>query len=526
MEKPLKRKCDRALAAAIFVAVAAVAQETPPDPFAPLTPIAAAPGAVDIGRTALVAAQCTDPAVNVEASLARLDALAAELKPALAKASTPREQLETMRQVIFDRWGFGDGRVLPPDVFVSFTDVLEKRQWNCFGLTLLYVALGERMDLPLAMVSGRGHALVHLRNSPFFVETTQKGAVHDDKNYLATYLPYPCTDPREYTLQSDRETVAVLLTQTGVALEAQARYIAAKSCYSHALRFDPIHAEALAALGFHEFRAGAADRAEEWFRKAITADPSLREAYGGLGAVLHARGDLRGAADAFRKAASLCADMPEPWFNLGQIFYELTEYAESAAAYRSYIRLAPNDPDGHFRIAFPLEDGGRLDEALAAYSEALRLLPNHVDAMVNSGAIYEKKNDSANAQRMYEKALSVNHQNPLAHAGLGRVSAKQGRFDEAEQAFATAAKLDPGNPAVWIDYAKLDRKTGNVSGAIEKLQRALLLNPAEPETHIELAVSYAAIEDDENAARHAATAVKLGATLPEELRKFANPTPE
>lgn len=473
-----------------------------------------------MGSTALTIARAVTPTVNVTATATRLDVLAQEFQPVVEQAADPRAKLAVMGEYIYKRWGFADRSALPADVFVSFADVLDKKQWNCFGLSVLYIALGERIGLPFELVSGRGHVFVQLKATNYFVETTDGGKVHEGKEYLAEYLPFPCLTVDEYKPVSAREAIAVLLTQTGGAVLAQGKAELGLSCFQHALEFDPKHAEAHAALGFFYAQGGPADLAINAFQSAIKADPELREAYGGLGAALYAKGDLPGAAQALRKAIALCDKQPEPIFNLGQVLYDSGDLPASIEAFQKYVALKPRDIDGYVRLAFPLEDTGRLDDALAAYDQALRIAPNHPDALVNSGGILEKQGKWDAARSSYEKCVVGSPRNALAFAGLGRVFAAIHRDADAEKAFTHSLDIDRANPATWIDFAKLNRQNGDIAGALVKLTNALLLDPNEPETHVELALTYLEKKDEAKAAQHAETAAKFGEPLPESLRRL------
>lgn len=509
------------IAAFLLTACAsAIAGEGQADPLAVLTPLARSAQSIDVGSIALTIARAIDPTVNVDASATKLDALAKELQPAIERVTDPREKLAVTGEHIYKRWAFADRSAMPADVFVSFADVLEKKQWNCFGLSVLYIALGERIGLPFELVSGRGHVCVQLKGANLFVETTDGGRVHEGKEYLTQYLPFPCVEPNEYNAASPREAIAVLLTQTGGAVLAQGKSELALACVQHALEFDPNYAEAHAWLGFFYAQAGPIDRAVESFNAAIKADPDLREAHGGLGAALHAKGDLAGAGQALRKAIALCDKQPEPLFNLGQVLYEAGDLAGSIDAFQKYLVLMPRDVDGYIRLAFPLEDAGKLDDALAAYDQALRIAPNHPDALINSGGILEKELEWEAARAAYEKCIAAHPGSALAFAGLGRVLAATHVDAEAEKSFTKSLEIDRANPATWIDFAKLDRRNGNIPGALAKLKNALLIDPNEPETHVELALTYLDHKDEAKAAEHAAIAARLGEPLPESLHRL------
>ena len=494
---------------------------------APLERIAALPdGEIDLAEAALYVAQRVNPEVDVTRYLALNDAMAGELAQMLEGVSGAEARLKTMASVIYEQWGFGRSDVLPPDVFVGFDEVLDQKQWNCFGLTMLYVTLGARTGTPMRMVAGRGHVFAQADGEPaFFVETTARGELHESKDYLLQLLPFPCLSIDDYVTLNAHETIAVLLAQTGLAQQHQKRTSIARDCFANALRFNPNDAEAHGGLGFLALESGQIDEAIRSFRKAVEVNPRFREGYGGLTTALYARGNLPGAAQANRKAFEACPDDPKSVFNLAQIVYEQGNLDEAIDLYKRYTALAPEDPDGYARLAFPLEDKGDLEGAMAAYEKAIALNPQYADAYVNIGIIKQKQGNLDAARSSFETALQLQPKSALAQAGLARVLHAQGHTEEALKAIAIASVLDPGSSAVWLDYAAILRSAGEVDKAIQLYQNAATLTPTDPEPHEALAEIYLERGETENAKASAQRAKALGAELSPEVAKLLPAAP-
>jgi tetratricopeptide (TPR) repeat protein len=506
-------------------ALAVFAQEAPSSNITALQRIASHSDAeIDLAEAALLVAQGVNSGIRIDQYQSKLDGLAEEVKSRIATRTDPKSQLRMMGAVIFLDWGFGRSDVVAPDVFVGFNEVLDQQQWNCFGLSILYITLGERLGIPLRMVAGHGHVFVEYDGAPpLYVETTDKGRIHENKDYLTSYLPFPCVRPEDYRSLDHKQTVAVVLSQTALAVQHRGNAVLAQQFFTLALEFDPDNAEAHSGLGFLALASGSIDDAIAHFRRAIEADRAFREAQGGLGSALHAKDDLAGAARAYRKAVELCPNEPKAVFNLAQVLYDSEKLDESATFFRKYTQLVPNDPDGYARLAFPLEDAGDLDGALAAYQKAIQLNPQYVDAYINMGIVYEKKENFAAARQSFETAIRLQPASALAYAGLARVFNSQGHTQQALAAITRAIQIDRTNPAVWLDYGAILRDVGDLARAIESYQRAVLLAPDDPEAYGALAELHLKAGDKESAKAAAQKAAQLGAKLSPELATLLAP---
>jgi tetratricopeptide (TPR) repeat protein len=510
----------------LFCAFVSFAQQPPSSNITPLQRIAShSEGEIDLAEAALLVAQGVNSGIRIDHYQSKLDGLAEEVKSRLATRTDPKSQLRMMGAVIYLDWGFGRSEVVAPDVFVGFNEVLDQQQWNCFGLSILYITLGERLGIPLRMVAGHGHVFVEYDGSPpLYVETTDKGRIHESKDYLTTYLPFPCVRPEEYRSLDHKQTVAVVLSQTALAVQHRGNSVLAQQFFSLALEFDPDNAEAHSGLGFLALANGSIDDAIAHFRRAIEADRAFREAQGGLGSAFYAKDDLTGAARAYRDAVELCPDEPKAVFNLAQVLYDSEKLDESATYFRKYTQLVPNDPEGYARLAFPLEDAGDLDGALAAYQKAIQLNPQYVDAYINMGIVYEKMKNFDAARQSFEWAIRLQPKSALAYAGLARVFNAQGNRQQALAAISRAIQIDRANPAVWLDYGAILRETGDTERAIEAYQQAALLLSDDPEPYEALAEIYLEKGEKEAATTAAKRASELGAKLSPALKDLLHPS--
>jgi regulator of sirC expression with transglutaminase-like and TPR domain len=114
----------------------------------------------DIEAAAWLLARTTYPEINVEGYQAVLDDFANELRPRIALYRRGNQILSRINEYLFQEQNFGghqDSRDEPDNCYLN--RVMDRRVGNAHTLSLLYVALARRLELPVAPVDLAGHFL-------------------------------------------------------------------------------------------------------------------------------------------------------------------------------------------------------------------------------------------------------------------------------------------------------------------------------------------------------------------------------
>ncbi len=115
-------------------------------------------------EAAVALAQDEDPRLDVQAVLARVDALGAQLQRRLPDAATPLVRLRSLNRFFFDELGFGGNVNDYYDRRNSLIPaVLESRRGIPITLAVLYLELAAHAGLNAQGVSFPGHFLVKVR---------------------------------------------------------------------------------------------------------------------------------------------------------------------------------------------------------------------------------------------------------------------------------------------------------------------------------------------------------------------------
>jgi len=125
--------------------------------------------------------------VQYEASL---DLMALQILARLPSEATHIDKIREINRYIFQEMQFR----FPPhslyardiDIYTFLPSVLDSRQGVCLGVSILYLCLAQRLDLPLEIITPPGHIYVRYRDRDTLIniETTARGINPPSEMYL------------------------------------------------------------------------------------------------------------------------------------------------------------------------------------------------------------------------------------------------------------------------------------------------------------------------------------------------------
>jgi regulator of sirC expression with transglutaminase-like and TPR domain len=118
---------------------------------------------IDLARAALVIARSEYPALDIDAYLGRLDALADRARPA-RQAADPLGRLHRLRECLFEELGFAGNVGDYYDPRNSYlNEVLERRLGIPITLSLVLIEVGSRLGLQIEGIGLPGHFVTGAR---------------------------------------------------------------------------------------------------------------------------------------------------------------------------------------------------------------------------------------------------------------------------------------------------------------------------------------------------------------------------
>ena len=121
---------------------------------------------------------------------AMLDLMALQIQARLAPNASDTDKIQEMNRLVFEEMNFR----FPPhslyakdiDVYTYLPSVLDSRRGVCLGVSILYACLGQRLDIPLELITPPGHIFVQYKKGDHVIniETTARGVHVDSEEYL------------------------------------------------------------------------------------------------------------------------------------------------------------------------------------------------------------------------------------------------------------------------------------------------------------------------------------------------------
>lgn len=197
---------------------------------------------IDLGRALLIYQfdQQKDPEarkkiLQYEASL---DLMALQIKAKAGQEQSPEELIKHINSFIFQEMGFR----FPPlavhakdiDLYTFLPSVLDSRRGVCLGVSILYLCLAQRLDLPLEIVTPPGHIYVRYpsKQGMINIETTARGINLPSETYLGI-------NTRNLQLRNIKEVIGTAFINQASVSWGKEDYKEAVLLYERALLFLP-----------------------------------------------------------------------------------------------------------------------------------------------------------------------------------------------------------------------------------------------------------------------------------------------
>ena len=435
---------------------------------------------VDLATAALIISEYWSEMVDGRRYLSDLDNMALEIREMLKqkKLSTDFRAVPVINNYLFGTLGFSSiSEASDPNSLFLHT-VMDKKQGYCLSMSVLYLAIGERLGLPLYGVVVPGHFFVRYDDGRvrFNIETTSKGGNASDEHYIKKFK-VPRLNGRSIYLKnlSKIQTLGCFFNNLGNSYSDIGDMESALLAFERAVEINPTLSESRANLANIYLKKGQVAQAVNEYRAALDINPNDAKTHNNLGNAYTQRGSLG---------------------------YAVSEYTES-------IRLDPNFVDGYKNLALVYSKQERYGRAVAELKKAIVLGVEDAGCYSQLGDIYSQMEDYGQAITQYKKALKIKHDFLEAHYGLAICYSKMGMVEEEIWQYQKILAIKPDMLSALVNLGNAYFGQDKYSVAIEHYKKAVLLEPNEPMVYYNLGAAYSNNENYEEAVAAYLKAVEI-----------------
>jgi len=292
--------------------------------------------------------------------------LAERLRPEVVGAADGGRVVDAFRRVLLveERFTYDKSSADPGNYLLE--SVLARRRGNCLGLSLLYLAVADRLGVPFRGVYVPSHCFVRFEGSGerINVEFAEDGAPWTDDRYRREFRLSP---GRPYLRAlSSAEMLGVFLKTLGAGYSRKGREEDALRLYDEAGRLYPGLPDVHYNAGVSLQRTGRDDEAVVKYRRALELDPEMAAARDNLSVLLAGKGRYDEAIEEARRAVEL-----EPWNaasrgNLAAAYCGCGRIDEGIREYRMAVGIDPANRRLRSELERAATYGGSHPEGAAA----------------------------------------------------------------------------------------------------------------------------------------------------------------
>jgi regulator of sirC expression with transglutaminase-like and TPR domain len=326
------------------------------------------PHEVDLAR-GLFLAELEADRTKIQSYEAALDLMALQVEARLSPNASHLDKVRAINAYVFEEMRFR----FPPqslfskeiDVYTLLPSVLDSRRGVCLGVSILYLCLAQRLDLPLEAITPPGHIYVRYKGPEgeiVNIETTARGIDTPSEVYLGI-------ETRALQERTIKEVIGLaFMNQAAVAWHKHdsKRAIA---LYERAEPFLQGDYLLNLFLGLNYIFDGQHEKGKERLKRTvgktpphmISADTSAEDLLAGkadsqaIQAVYQeiepTRASIIAKQKELEKVVATHPEFRQGLYHLAVTWLQLSRYKEALPILERYVALNPQDPSAHYYLA-------------------------------------------------------------------------------------------------------------------------------------------------------------------------------
>ncbi len=476
---------------------------------------------LDLATATLIASEYWSDMVLGRRYLEQLDAMAIEIRDRVRQQRLRMgfRAIPIINDYLFNELGFKTISHAndPNDLFLH--SVMDNRRGYCLSLSILYLALAERLGLELYGVVVPGHFFVRYDsgNVRFNIETTSNGASPPDDHYMVKFnVPENGRDVVYMKNLTKRQTLGCFFNNLGNVYNDAGARDTAMLALERAVAINPTLSESRANLGNIYLQKGRPDDAIRQYRAALQLNPNDPKTYNNLGNAYMDLDRIGEAELSYLRSLDRDPNFTDAYRNLALAYTRREEYGEALSYLSQAIAIDPADAQLHNQLADVYYRIGDYAKAGREFRAALSLQPDLAEAYYGLGLCFREQGRITDEVHAYKEALRIDADMLAALVNLGNAYFALKDYDAAIQQYQKAASVKPDDAWILFNLGSAYSSKGNFEQAVEAYLRSVKLSPQIGDAHHGLAYGFYRLQKYELAWKHIDLAQKLGVPVPDE----------
>jgi len=470
---------------------------------------------VDLATAALIISEYWSEMVNGRRYQSALDQMALEIRERLTqqRLNADFRAVPVINKYLFSELGYNSiSEASDPNSLFLHT-VMDRKQGYCLSLSVLYLAIGERLGLPLHGVVVPGHFFVRYDDGRvrFNIETTSKGGNAPDEHYIKKFK-VPRLNGRNIYLKNltKIQTLGCFFNNLGNSYSDVGDMESALRAFELAVEINPTLSESRANLANIYLKQGQIAQAIREYRGALDINPNDAKTHNNLGNAYAQQGSLGYAVSEYLQSINLDPNFVDGYKNLALVYTKQERYGRAVAELKKAIVLGLADAGCYTQLGDIYSQMENYDQAIIQYKKALKIQHDFLDAHYGLAICYNKLGMVEDEIWQYKMILAIKPDMLSALVNLGNAYFGQDKYSVAITHYKKAVLLEPNEPMVYYNLGAAYSNNENYEQAVEAYLKAVELDPGIGDAHYGLAFGFYQLKKYDLAWEHIKIAKDLG----------------
>lgn len=383
---------------------------------------------IDLGAVILAFSKIYYPEINIRKYLTILDKMAEELKVQIGNEKQPRKTIKMINDYIYKTNKFKPLREILKEIGNDkypeslLSKVLDSKVGSCFGLSILYLSLAERLNLSIYGVLSPEHILIRYDDGKYQIdiETIYDGIELSREFYLTEQEKYKKWNKKDIEYYG----------------------------YFNNLSKREVIEEFLLSMARKNYIKNIKNRNDDNWQRVIKVTSNPARVYYIIAIFLTFSDQI-----------------------------EDKNYSEALFYLNKSIELNPNYYGLYEIKGYIYDELKKTDEAISSYTKAIELYPISVRTYCARGEIYGQMKQYDKAFADFGKAIELDPSYYLGYYNRGEVLFDKGEYDKALDDFNTTVRLAPQFTSVYYDRGKTFMKMKKYKEALNDFEYFIIVRP-------------------------------------------------